>query len=125
MTTNDTTEIANKYVSLCRAAKFEACLEELFSKDAVSVEAFAPPGAERTTRGLPAIRAKSEAWGRDHEIHSITLSGPFPNGERFAVVFRFDVTNKPSQRRISMEEVGLFTVEGGKITREEFFYSVG
>jgi len=125
MTTNTTTEIAQKYVNLCQQGKFEACLEELFSKDAVSVEAFAPPGAERTTRGLPAIRVKSERWGRDHDIHAITLSGPFPNEDRFAVVFRFDVTNKPSGRRISMEEVGLFTVENGKITREEFFYSAG
>ena len=44
---------------------------------------------------------------------------------RFAVFFRFDLTNKPSQQRLAMEEVGLFTVENGKIVREEFFYSVG
>jgi hypothetical protein len=36
-----------------------------------------------------------------------------------------DVTNKPSQRRIAMEEVALFTIESGKIVREEFFYSAG
>ena len=45
--------------------------------------------------------------------------------QRFAVFFRFDVTNKPSQRRISMEEVGLFTIENGQIASEEFFYSSG
>ena len=122
MTTN---EIAQKYVSLCKQGKFEACLHELFSQDAESIEAFAPPGKERVARGLAAIRAKGEAWARDHEIHSFEASGPFPNDARFAVVFRFDVTNKPSQRRMAMEEVGLFTVDNGKIVREEFFYSAG
>ena len=36
--------------------------------------------------------------------------------------FSYDVTNKPSGRRRQMEEAGLFTVEGGTIVREEFFY---
>jgi hypothetical protein len=125
MTTNQTTEIGQKYVALCREGKFEACLKELFSKDAASVEAFAPPGVERIARGLPAIQAKSEAWARDHEIHAVEVSGPFPLEQRFAVRFHFDVTNRPSQRRMSMEEIGLFTVENGKIVREEFFYTAG
>jgi hypothetical protein len=120
-----TSEIGQKYVGLCKQGKFEACLQELFSEDAVSVEAWAPPGVERIASGLPAIRAKGEAWARDHEIHAFEVSGPFPLDQRFAVHFRFDVTNKPSKRRISMEEVGLFTIENGKIVREEFFYAAG
>jgi hypothetical protein len=119
------TEIGNKYVSFCKQGQFEACLLELFSPDAVSVEAWVPPGAERIATGLPAIRAKGEAWGRDHEVHKAEVSGPFPHDDRFAVYFDFEVTNKPSNRRISMQEVGLFTVENGKIVREEFFYNAG
>lgn len=125
MTTTETTEVGKKYVSLCQEGKFEACLRDLYAKEAVSVEAWAPLGAERTSSGLAAIQAKGEAWARDHEIHEFNLSGPFPLDQRFAVYFRFDVTNKPSRRRIAMEEVGLFTVENGKIVREEFFYSGG
>jgi len=123
--TNASFEVGQKYVALCKQGKFEECLKELFSKDAASVEAWAPPGVERVTQGLPAILAKSEKWGRDHEVHSVDLAGPFPFEQRFAVYFRFEVTNKPSQRKMTMEEVGLFTVEAGKIVREEFFYSVG
>jgi hypothetical protein len=121
----ETTEIGNKYVAFCKQGKFEACLHELFGKDAVSVEAWAPPGIERIATGLAAIRAKGEAWARDNEIHSFEVSGPFPLEQRFTVHFRFDVTNKPNSRRMSMEEVGLFTIENGKIVREEFFYSAG
>jgi hypothetical protein len=121
----ETIEIGEKYVALCKQGKFDACLQELFSKDAVSVEAWAPPGVDRIATGLAALRAKGEAWARDHEIHSFEISGPFPHDQRFAVLFRFEVTNKPSGRRMAMEEVGLFTIEGGKISREEFFYAGG
>lgn len=118
-------EIGNKYVALVKEGKFHACLSELFSKDAESVEAGAPPGAERSAKGLEAIMAKGKAWGEAHEVHSMDISGPYPNDNRFAVRFVFDVTNKPSKRRMNMDEIGLFTVENGKIVKEEFFYSMG
>ena len=118
-------EIGNAYVALCKQGKFDECLDELFAEDAVSVEAWAPPGVDPTASGLSAIRAKGNAWARDHEIHSAEVSGPYPNGDRFAVRFVLDVTNKPSKRRMSMDEIALFTVENGKISREEFFYSAG
>jgi hypothetical protein len=121
----NTTEIGKKYVTLCKEGKFEACLEELYSNDAVSVEAWAPPGVDRIVTGLGAIRAKGEAWARDHEIHRVELSEPFPLDDRFAVRFLLEVTNKPSNRRSSMEEIGVFTVKNGKIVREEFFYDAG
>ncbi len=92
---------------------------------AVSVEAGGPPGADLVATGLAAIRAKGEWWYNNHEVHKGEVFGPYPNGDRFAVRFAFDITNKPSGKRMQMDEVGLFTVENGKITREEFFYQVG
>jgi hypothetical protein len=91
----------------------------------VSVEAGGPPGAELTANGLAAIQTKGKEWAEANEVHSIDVTGPYPNGNRFAVRFVFEVTNKPSKRRINMDEVGLFTVENGKIVKEEFFYSMG
>jgi ketosteroid isomerase-like protein len=119
MTTSD---IAKKYVSLCKEGKNGLCLDELFAKDAVSVEAAAMPGMDRTAKGLDAIKAKSKTWGENHIVHSAEVAGPFPHDNRFAVRFAYEVTNKPSGKRFSMDEIGLFTVENGKITREEFFY---
>jgi len=118
-----TQEIGKRYVTLCQAGKNEVCLDELYAKDAVSVEAAAMPGMERVAKGLDAIRAKSKSWADSNVVHSAEAMGPFPNDNRFAVRFTFDVTNKPSGRRMKMDEVGLFTVENGKITREEFFYA--
>jgi len=116
-------EIGKKYVALCKEGKNEACLDELFAKDAVSVEAGGPPGMDRTAKGLEAIRAKGKWWIDNHTVHSAEVYGPYPHDNRFAVRFVYDITNKPSGRRMTMDEVGLFTVENGKIVREEFFYT--
>ena len=120
-----TQEIAKRYVTLCQQGKFDACLEELYAKNAVSVEAAMPPGMDRTAKGLDAIKAKGKDWQQNHVVHKADVSGPFPHENRFAVRFLFDVTDKPSGKRSTMDEVGLFTIENGKITREEFFYPTG
>jgi hypothetical protein len=118
-------EIGKKYVALCKEGRNEECLSTLFAKDAVSVEAAAPPGGDRTATGLEAIRAKSKWWTENHTVHKAEVSGPYPHDDRFAVRFVYDITNKPSGRRMAMDEIGLFTVVNGKITREEFFYTGG
>ena len=121
----NTQEIGKRYVSLCQQGKNDVCLEELYAKNAVSVEAAPPPGMEKTAKGLDAIKAKGKDWAASHVVHKAEVNGPFPNENRFAVRFMFDVTDKPSGKRMTMDEVGLFTVENGKITREEFFYPTG
>jgi ketosteroid isomerase-like protein len=120
-----TLEIANKYVALCKEGKNDVVLNELFTPDTVSVEAGAPPGQDRAAKGLEAIRAKSKWWQENHIVHKAELFGPYPHDDRFAVRFVYDITHKPSGNRITMDEVGLFTVSGGKIIKEEFFYAMG
>src|SRR5438132_364356 len=115
-------ELGEKYVAFCKQGKNEACLDELFAKDCVSVEAAAMPGMDRVAKGLDAIREKSKRWGENHTVHKAEVFGPYPHDDRFAVRFVYDVTNKPSSKRFQMDEVGLFTVANGKIVKEEFFY---
>jgi ketosteroid isomerase-like protein len=121
---SSTFEVGKRYAALCKEGKNEAILNELFTKDAVSVEAGAPPGQDRTAKGLDAIRAKSKWWQENHTVHKAEVFGPYPHDDRFAIRFVYDITNKPSGKRFSMDEVGLFTVSNGKIVKEEFFYSI-
>src|SRR3984957_1843090 len=111
-----TNEVGKKYVALCKEGKGEECLDTLFAKDAVSIEAAAPPGGDRTTKGLEAIHGKSNWWREKNTVHKAEVFGPYPHDDRFAVRFLYDVTNKPSGKRFTMDEVGLFTVANGKIT---------
>jgi len=124
--TMTTSEIGQNYVALCKEGKNDECLNTLFAKDAVSVEAFAPPGAtDRTSKGLDAIHGKGKWWRDNNTLHKAEIFGPYPHDDRFAVRFIYDVTNKGSGKRMTMDEVGLFTVKDGKIAKEEFFYSGG
>ena len=120
-----TMEIARQLAELCRMGKNEEALNTLFAENVVSVEAGAPPGMEREAKGLAAVKAKGEWWRANHEIHSASVSGPWPHDDKFVVGFRYDVTNKPSGNRMVMDEVGLYYVQNGKIVREEFFYEIG
>ena len=120
-----TMEIAKKLVSLCHQGKNNEALDTLFAADAISVEAGAAPGMQREAKGLAAIKAKGEWWMANHEVHSASVTGPWPHDDRFIVGFQYDVTNKPSKMRMKMDEVCLYTVKDGKIVREEFFYDMG
>ena len=100
-------------------------VESLYSPDIVSVEAQSMPNMPAEMRGMQAVIGKAKWWNENHTVHSSSAQGPFPHGDRFAVLFKFDVTNKPSNQRFQMEEVALYTVKDGKIVREEFFYVGG
>jgi len=117
-------EVGKKMVELCRQGKNLESVETLYADDIVSVEASPPPGGgDRVTKGKEDVRGKNQWWLDNHEVHSSEVHGPYPHGdEKFAVQFKFDATFKPSGDRHTLEEIGVFTVEGGKVVREEFFY---
>ncbi len=118
-------EIGRRLVDFCREGRNLDAINELYADDVVSVEATDPPEGEREAHGIDAVRGKNQWWVDNHEMHSASIKGPFPHGEdRFCVLFNFDITHKPSGQRMQMEEVGLFTVADGKVSREEFFYSM-
>jgi hypothetical protein len=119
-----TQEVAASIVKLCSEGKFEEATRTLYSPDIVSVEAGAPPGQSRESKGLQAVMAKGEWWTANHEVHSAKVEGPLIAGSHFAVVFKLDVTFKPESKRFQMEEVAVYKVADGKIVYEEFFYSM-
>ena len=120
-----TMTVGTKLVELARQGKGVEAVETLYAKDIVSVEAASMPGMSQEMRGIDAIRGKNKWWVENHEVHSAEALGPFPHGDRFATVFRYDVTNKQSGQRMKMEEVAVYTVRDDKIVREEFFYTTG
>jgi ketosteroid isomerase-like protein len=120
-------DIGKKLVALCKEGRNEEVAKTLYSKDIESVEASAPPGGgERTAKGLEAVLAKGAWWAENHTVHSAEVHGPYPHGDdRFAVRFVYDVTNKPRNQRLKLDEVAVFHVADGKVVREEFFYGMG
>lgn len=119
-----TQEVADNLVQLCKEGKFKEAVDTLYSPDIVSMEAGAPPGGSRESKGLAAVQAKGEWWMANHEVHSAVIEGPLVAAQHFAVTFKMDVTFKPQSRRFTMEEVAVYKVVDGKVVYEEFFYSM-
>jgi hypothetical protein len=119
-----TQEVADKLVELCKKGEFLEAIQSLYSPEILSVEAVAMPGTgSREMTGLDAVIGKANWWQDNHEVHSAGVEGPLVSGPIFCVRFIMDVTNKPSGRRMTMDELAVYHVKDGKIVREEFFYS--
>lgn len=122
-----TQEVANQLVALCRAGRNIEAVETLLSPDVVSVEATGDETMPAVMNGRDAVRGKNEWWVNNHKVHSARVKGPYPNGDRFAVIFDFEVTpavGPMAGKRMRMEEVAIYTVADGKVAREEFYYDM-
>ena len=119
------TSVAGKLVEYCKTGQEQKGLDELYDPNAVSVEAADMGGMGRETKGIDGIKGKHEWWYGAHDIHSSMAEGPFFYGEdQFGVIFSMDVTNKESGQRMQARELGIYTIENGKIVKEEFFYGM-
>lgn len=118
-------DIAQELVAGVREGREGENLDKLYARDAVSVEA-ADMGQGRETHGIDGIRGKHEWWNAAFETISASASDPMPDGaDRFAVIFEVQARNRATGEVTDMKEVGLYTVTGDKITREEFMYPTG
>ncbi len=118
-------EIAQDLVAGCREGRERANLDRLYAPDAVSVEG-ADMGGGAVTTGLAGIHGKHDWWEGAHEVHGVTVDGPFTcQPDRFAVIFGMDTTVRATGERSQMREVAVYHVAGGKIVREEFYYPAG
>jgi hypothetical protein len=113
-----TEEIAARVVALNREHNHAQVYAEFYTESTVSVENWG--GTPMEYVGLEAIEKKAAEWETDVvEIHSVSVSEPLVSDQSFAIVFAMDVTYK-SRGREAMKEMALYTVQDGKIAREEF-----
>jgi hypothetical protein len=121
----NTEEVAKKVVELTRKQAWREAVDLLYADEIVSVEARAMDGSSPETRGIKGVREKVDWWTNAMEVHSFKVSGPFVANDRFVVQYDIDVTDKESKKRMQMSEVGVYTIQDGKIVREEFLPSAG
>jgi hypothetical protein len=114
-----TSDIAIGLVDLCKVGSFEQAIKQYYHDDIVSVE---PMGETPTVTGIDAVLGKLAYFHDTMDIHGAEVTGPFLNGNQFAVRFVLDATQKQSGKRSTMEEIGVYTVEGDKIVHEAFYF---
>ena len=115
-----TEEVAKKLVEYCRKSEWMKAIDDLYAKDIVSVEAQAMENMPAEMRGIDQVRGKTEWWEKSMQVHSAKVAGPFVARDTFVVQFDVDVTDKASNKRMQMSEVGIYTAKDGKVAREEF-----
>ncbi len=115
-------EVANGLVDLCRKGKNMDAVEKYYSDGVVSVESAQGPGMPSEMKGMEAIRGKHKWFYENNEVHNQEVNGPFVGEKQFAVEYKMDMTQKGSGKKVHMEEMGLYTVDNGKIVREHFYY---
>jgi hypothetical protein len=110
--------VAKKVVDLCNQGKNFDVMNTMYAEDIASVE---PTG--KATVGKKAVIDKSIRWAQGVTIHGETVLGPFFHGpDRFATKTAFDVTRKDTGKRVTLNEISIYTVKNDLITREEFFF---
>jgi hypothetical protein len=114
--------VARKFVEMCSQGKNFDVMETMYAPDIISVE-----GDGKETAGKGPVIQKSRNWVELNTFHGEKVRGPFFSGGtdaegQFAVYFTLDITRKSTGQRMTLEEVGLYTVKNDKITREQFFY---
>src|SRR6201996_1016102 len=100
--------VGHQFVELCRQGKNFDVMRTMYAANIVSVE-----GDGKQTAGQQPVIKKSEDWVSDKVFNGETVAGPFFNGanpDQFAVYFTLDVTLKATNKRITLEEVGIYTV---------------
>ena len=114
------TDLAKDFTDLLKQGNNEGAASKYNADNIVSYEAMEGPMA--VCEGKEAVKQKSDWWAANHEVHSATVEGPFVNGDQFALRFKYDITPKQTGKRVTMDEVGVYTVEDGKIVAERFYY---
>jgi len=118
-------ELGQAFVKAMRDREGLSSVDEIYAEDAESVEAVVPPNRYvRIAGGRDAIKAKREDWLKSYEILNMNADGPYvhpPN--RFGVRFEAEVSEKATGMKKTLREIAIYSVEDGKIVREEFFMS--
>jgi hypothetical protein len=120
-----TREVGEALVSLCRDGKNMDAIDTFYGEDIESIEPHGNEQMPREMHGIEAIRQKNAWFFENNDVHSASAEGPMVNGDKFPVIYDYELTPKQGPgagARTRMREVAVYTVDDGEIIREEFFY---
>ncbi|HEV3250822.1 MAG TPA: SnoaL-like domain-containing protein [Puia sp.] len=115
--------VAKRLSKLFKENKWSEAQDELFSKDAISIEPAHVAGeGMASVKGLDQIKKKGEQFNKSVEaVHGGYASEPVVAGNHIAIAMGIDATYKGKGRQ-KMEEIVVYEVKNGKIVKEQFFF---
>jgi hypothetical protein len=109
-------ELGAQLVAAFNAGRGDEWIHTRWSPGIVSIEG----QANTQWVGKKTVMAKGEEWFKLNTVLGGSAEGPFVGATGFAVKFRMHVRENATGAEQHAEEVGVYTVQDGKITREEF-----
>jgi hypothetical protein len=113
-------EIAYHFVNWRNTNNADRLRTELYSPDIESIEEGNTSEIGRV-RGMAGLGKKGQGLSRDFAVHNIKASDPVVADNWFSVKFEIDTTDKRSDKRAILSEIGVYKVEDGKIVKEHYF----
>lgn len=121
-------EVGKKMVEMVNKGREgeQAFVKACYAENIVSIEGQDSADMPMRMEGIAAIHGKHNWWYDNNDVHGVALEGPFVGHrpDQFVMRFQMDVTPKGGER-MTMTEVGLFTVASDKIVQEEYLYLMG
>ena len=99
---------------------------EYYAEDVVSVEGQGSDEMPARFEGRDAVLGKHDWWFSNNDVHGTSAEGPFIGNreDQFVIRFALDLTPNGGER-LTMNEVGIFTLKDGRIAHEEYLYLMG
>ena len=118
-----TQEVANRFMELSKEGKFDVIQDELYGEDCESIEpAHAAAAGLNHAKGIEAIKEKGKKFNESiEEMHGGYTGDPIVAGNYFSVAMGMDATMKGAGR-VKMDEIAVYEVKDGKISKEQFFF---
>jgi len=110
-------EIGSSLVEMFNRGQLREVEEMWWSPRITSIE-----GMGQAWDGRAAVEGKNAWWAQTNRMVSGSAEGPYVGATGFSVKFHLEVEDKNTGQRTIMDEIGVYTVEDGKIVQEEFMY---
>jgi hypothetical protein len=114
-------EVAQAVAGLARQNRLHEVEDAWLAPGIVSVEGM---GASMAWSGKKNVLAKYRTWEANNEITAIDIEGPWVGATGFTLKYKIEIAQKATGQRTRMEEIAVYTVQNGKIVREEFHFPV-
>lgn len=109
-------EVGESLVALFNAGKADEAEKTWYHRKIESIE-----GDGSVFDGLKGVAEKSAWWCSENKIVAAKAEGPFACSTGFTVIFTMTV-DRADGTRMEFREAGVYTVEKGRIVREQFMH---
>ena len=112
-------EVGQQLVTLYNTGRETEIVDRYYGDGILSVEPMSEGDMARV-EGIDALRAKHAWWHDQTTVNSAVAEGPYAGANDTQFVVRYDCDVSQNDERLTFKELGVYTVDAGKIVREEF-----